>query len=125
MLRSTRKNVLIFVVVTVVGLPFAYFFASPFDFWKLIALFSLAAIGWSVFAVVTRADKARFGASMTLYEILKEQDPVRMVQLLRYHLGWSPSKIARELNQRGIRNYGLPWRESDVRRIMKSVRRGF
>jgi hypothetical protein len=48
-----------------------------------------------------------------------------MARLLRYHLGWSPGKIAAELNRWGIRNEGLPWRENDVPRAVRRIRRTF
>jgi len=125
MMPSKRKNVLIFVVAAGLGLPVAYFFAKPFEFWMLVVLYGLTAIGWCGLALVHRLNTARFGAPMTFDEIVREQDRTRMVPLIRYHLGWSPGKIADELNRLGIRNHGLPWRENDVRQAVKKVRRVF
>lgn len=53
------------------------------------------------------------------------EHPALKVRLLRYHLGWSPGKIVKELNQFGFRNHRLPWRESDVRKALKGIRRVF
>jgi hypothetical protein len=125
MLSSTRKHVLLFVAAGGVGLPLAYFFARPFDFWLLAGLYALTVILWFGLALVHLAKTLRFGAPMTLDEIRKEADPVRMAKLLRYHLGWSPGKIASELNRWGVRNHGLPWRENDVRRAVKRIGRLF
>jgi hypothetical protein len=37
--------------------------------------------------------------------------------------GWSPTKIAVEMNRREIFNVGLPWSEDDVYRIVKGIGR--
>lgn len=122
MMRSTRRNVLFFVVVVALGLPFAFFFAKPSVFWVLVALTSLNITIWFALALAQLVNRVRFGERMTLDEILEEKDPIRMVRLIRYHLGWSPGKITGELNQRGIENDGLPWRDHEIRRITKGVR---
>ena len=124
-MRSTRRHVLFFLAVVVIGLPFAYFFANRLVFWVLVGLTVLNVAIWSALAVAQLVNSVRFGARMTLDKIKKEADPVRMARLLRYHLGWSPGKIAAELNRWGVRDHGLPWRENDVRRAVKRVGRLF
>lgn len=125
MMPSTRKSILIFMVAATVGLPLAYFFRRPFVFWLLIGLAVLNVTIWLSLALAHLADTIRFGPPVSLEDILNKNDTDRMVRLIRYHLGWSPEKIVDELNQRGIRNHGLPWHEDDVRRIIKGVRRLF
>ena len=125
MMRSTTKHILFFVAVTGIGLPFAYFLASPLEFWVITVLAALTVICWSAVGFAHRVNIARFGPRMTFDETTREEDPIRMVQLIRYHLGWSPGKIAGELNRLDIRNHGLPWREDDVRQAVKGVRRVF
>ncbi len=128
-MRSTRKSVLVLVAVAALALPLAYFFVQPFGFRVLVVLVvagvALSTIYWFGIALVNLANTVRFGAKMTLDEIRSEEDPVRMAKLLRYHLGWSPGKIAAEMNRWGIRNHGLPWREDDVRRAVKGATRVF
>jgi hypothetical protein len=75
-------------------------------------------------AVMRLVERARFGPRMTLEDALKEQEPARMVKLLRYHLGWSPGKITRELNCRNISNRGMPWCENDVERLVRGFMTG-
>ena len=125
MMSSTRRHVVIFVLVAVVGLPFAYFFVKPLYFWVLVGLVALNVIVWPILALAHRGNTARFGGPMTFDEIMEEGDPIRMVQLLRYHLGWSPSKIKAELNRLGVRNHGQPWRDQDIEEAVKAVRRVF
>ncbi len=93
--------------------PLGWFIFAP-----LIVLLSSLIV---LMAVKDLANRARFGPRMTLDEIRQERDPARMVQLLRYHLGWSPGKIAEELNRWGVRNRGLPWRMSDVERLIQGL----
>ena len=124
-MRSTRRHVLLFITLAGLGLPFAFFFVKPFDFWIIVGLYGLTVILWAVLAMVHFGNTVRFGAHMTLDEIKKEADPARMAKLLRYHLGWSPSKIKAELNRLGVRNHGLPWRDQDVQQAVKGVRRVF
>ena len=109
-----------FLAAVVFGLPVMYFFA-PWRFWFYTGLTIMTVICGIVVALRQYADTARFGARMTLDEIINEEDPVRMAQLLRYHLGWSPEKIASELNHRKIRNHGLPWRLHDVEAAVKGI----
>ena len=65
----------------------------------------------------------RYGGRKTLEKILAEKNPTHVVRLLRYHLGWSPGKIAAEMNRREILKLGLPWHEDDVCRIIKGLGR--
>jgi hypothetical protein len=125
MLTSTKRSVLLFVAVVGPGLPFAYFFASPLKFWTLAVMASLTVVVWSILAVAHCANQARFGVRMTFDEIVSEKDPIRMVQLIRYHLGWTPGKIVEELNSQDIRNHGRPWREEEVKQAIQGVRRVF
>ena len=122
MMPSTRRrHVLLFVAGAGLALPLAYFFAKRFVFWVLVGLTALNVIFWSALAVAQLVNRIRFGAPMTFDEIMREQNPTRMVRLIRYHLGWSPAKIAAELNRLGVTNHGLPWREDDVRQVVKYV----
>ena len=106
-----------------VGLALAQLFAKPLIYWALIALVVLSMTIWVNLVVAQFVNRIRFGARLTLDEIKQETDPVRMARLLRYHLGWSPGKIAAELNRWGVTNHGLPWRENDVRRVVKRIGR--
>lgn len=118
---STRKAVLCYVVLAVLGLRLMYRYAEPVSFWFSVGLVGLTGISGLIWAVTQRANTARFGQAMSLEEIRREPDPVRLAQLLRYHLGWAPGKIAAELNRWEIRNQGLPWREQDVEQIVKGI----
>lgn len=121
MLPSTRKAVLVFVALVVFGMPLFYFFAPPLRFWFFTGLIVMGAICGLVIILKQRANTARFGSRMSFEEIIKEKDRSRTVQLLRYHLGWSPGKIAEELNRLGMTNHGLPWRQHDVQEIVKGI----
>lgn len=121
MASSTQKNAALFVAAMIVVLPLACFFGNPFGFWILFGLTVLNVVIWTALAIVQFVNRARFGANMTLDEILNEGDPDRRLRLIRYHLGWSPAKIAGELNRRGVTNQGLPWRQDDVRRAVKRI----
>lgn len=123
MMRSATRNVLLFVVAAAVTLPVAWFYARPSVLVLLCGLVALNVFIWTALAAAQLVSRIRFGASMTFDEILNESDPVRRLRLIRYHLGWSPAKIAGELNRRGVTNQGLPWREDDVRRAVKRVGR--
>lgn len=123
MISSTKKIFVWYVVLAVLGLPFMFVFTSPWRFWHFFGLLVLGVVCWLIVALAERVNTARFGARMTLDEIMREADQVRMVQLLRYHLGWSPDKIAAELNRLGVRNHGLPWREHEVREIVRGIAR--
>jgi hypothetical protein len=103
------------------GLPFVYFFAHPLKFWLFVGILTLGAICLMIIAVRQRIEVSRFGSKMKFEEILREKEAVRMVQLLRYHLGWSPAKIAQEMNLLNIRNQGAPWRENDIQAIIKRI----
>lgn len=117
-MRRLAVNLLLFVLAL-----FALFLLCAPEFWFFLALAVLLLI-LAVFGAIRHAiNRAGFGARMTLDEICKEEDPVRVARLLRYHLGWSPGKIAAELNRLGYTNYGLPWRESDARHIVGGIRR--
>jgi len=121
MTRPTTRRVLLFAAAAILLAPLAWFYAKPLVFWGLVA-FTLLDVGILLTMVVAPiVNRARFGHPKTLDEILSENDPVRRVQLLRCHLGWSPGKIAAELNDRGILNDGLPWREDEIRTIARGI----
>jgi len=119
MTRATRRIVLVFVAAVTLGLLVVYFHTRPLVFWALVVLTILDVAIWFSLAVAELVNRVRFGTRMSLDEILNERDPLRTVQRLRYHLGWSPGRIAAELNQRKITNDGLPWYENDVRRFLE------
>ena len=121
MTRSTKRIVLGFTAVIGLGLCLAYFFAATFILWALVAFTILDVAIWFGIAMAQFVNRARYDGRRTLEDILAEKDPIRMVRLLRCHLGWSPSKIAAEMNQREIFNCGLPWHEDDVSRIVKGI----
>ena len=121
MRRSTRRIVLGFVAVIGLGLCLAYFFAATFVLWALVAFTIFDVAIWFGIAAARLVNGARYGGRKTLEEIFAEKNRIHVVRLLRYHLGWSPSKIAAEMNRREVSNLGLPWQEDDVCRIIKGV----
>jgi hypothetical protein len=118
---SLKKMIVGFLVLVMFGLPFMYFFIERVDYWFFTAILVLTMICWLFVAVKQRDATARFGTQMTFEEIIEENDPIRMVQLLRYHLGWSPQKIAAELNRLKIHNHGMPWRVYDVEATVAGI----
>jgi hypothetical protein len=121
MKASARKSLVVYLILIFFGLPFLYFFAHPVKFWLYAGMLVMGGICLIIVAVKQRLDASRYGPRMTFEEIIQVKDPDRCVQLLRYHLGWSPGKIALELNNLQIRNHGLPWREHDVEAIIKGI----
>lgn len=92
MKHSTKRTVTILVAVTGLGLCLAYFFAATFILWAIIAFTILDIAIWLNLAAAQYINQARYGRRKTLGEILAEKDSPRIVRLIRYHLGWSPSK---------------------------------
>lgn len=120
MMRPATRNILLFAVAAV-ALSVAWFYARPSVLVLLGGLVALNVFIWTALAAAQLVNRIRFGASMTFDEILAESDPVRRLRLIRYHLGWSPAKIADELNRRGVTHQGLPWREDDVRQTVRRI----
>jgi hypothetical protein len=118
---SVKRSVIGFAIFAALALPFVYFFMYPIVFWIFFGVVALYAVGWAGVLLSHRANQDQFGDAMTLDEIVNERDPQRIVQLLRYHLGWSAGKIAAELNRKGITNLGRPWTEEDVRQAVKGI----
>lgn len=117
----TKRTVIILVAVTGLGLCLTYFFAATFIRWAIVGFTILDIAIWLYLAAAQYINLVRYGRRKTLGEILAENDSVRIVRLLRYHLGWSPSKIAAELNRREVFNSGLPWQKEDICRIIKGM----
>jgi hypothetical protein len=125
MARSTRRHILLFLLATGVGLPIVWFLAPPLVFFVLAVLMAFNLFIWTSLAAAHLVSRVRFGAPMTLDEVLRCGAPIRRVQLLRYHLGWSPDRIASELNRRGLLHDARPWNEEEVKRIAGRVGRVF
>ena len=123
MRRSRKRIVLGFTAMIGLSLCLAYFFAATLILWALVAFTILDVAIWFSLAMAQFVSRARYSGRRTLEDILAEKNPMRMVRLLRYHLGWSASRIAVEMNQREIFNCGLPWHEDDVSRIVKGINR--
>jgi hypothetical protein len=119
--RLTRIATLSVLAVVGIGLCLGCFFVETIVRWVLIAFTMLDVIIWFGIAAGNLLKKARFGNRKTLEEMCDEQDPARMARLLRHHLGWSPGKIAAEMNRREIFNHGAPWNEDDVCRTIKGT----
>jgi hypothetical protein len=108
-----------FIPVIVVAVCLEPFFAAKFSFWALMAFTILGVAIWLGLGLAPFMNSVRYGGRITLEGIFAEKDHVRMVRLLRYHLGWSPGKIAAEMNRRELFNLGRPWDEEVICRIIR------
>ena len=115
-MRRTKRTRLLLLTAGGVVLAAACFFVWPLIAWVVVVLTIVVDLAiWSNIAVAQLVSRIRFGARMNLDEILTVHDRIRMLRLIRYHLGWSPGKIAAELNRLGVQNGGAPWQEHEVR----------
>ena len=88
MRRSASRIGLGFMTVIGPGLCLACFFAATLVLWALVALTILDVAVWFGIALAQFVNRARYGGHKTLEEILAEKNPIRIIRLLRYHLGF-------------------------------------